>query len=343
MTSTTMPMVCIFVPTYNSQSTILQTLESLLEQTYKNIKITVVDNCSSDNSMMLVKSLDDPRISIVSNSINLGAEANFTRCIELADETYTAIYHADDIYEPTMVEEQIKFLESHPTANAVFTEALTIDGLGHVTGSITLPSEIRKNAPIFTFRDIFKAILKHSNFLICPSAMIRTQVYQNDIQSWRGNLFNTSADLDVWFRLLLLGPMGILPKKLMRYRISGQQGSASVRLNFQRADFFKVIDFYLTHHRVREILTPEDQRNYRSLERRDLAMRSVNLFISGNQVAAMRLCPSLLEVEIWADALRGKRGLGVLISVLTLKLMPKIGLGGLATNIFKKAKRVLKK
>ncbi len=336
-------LVCICIPTFNAENTIVETLNSLLSQTYQKINFIVVDNCSTDDTLNLVNAFDDKRLTIVKNSHNLGSEGNFTKCIELSQGAYTGIYHADDIYEPTMVEEQVKFLESHPAANAVLTEALTIDELGHITGSLSLPAQIRKNAPIFTFDEIFKAVLKHSNFLICPSAMVKTEIYKKEIQSWRGSLFNTSADLDVWFRILLLGPIGILPKKLMRYRISGQQGSASVRLNFERADFFKVIDFYLTQNRIKEALTSQDQRNYLSLERRDLAMRSVNLFILGNKEAVIKLCPPLLNGDIWLDAFRGKRGLGVLIAVLGLRMMPMMGLGGVASSFFKKAKSIFKK
>jgi len=335
--------VCICIPTFNAANTIVETLNSLLNQTFQNINYILVDNCSTDGTLDLVKAFDDKRLTIVKNSHNLGGEGNFTKCIELAQGTYTAIYHADDIYEPTMVEEQVKFLESHPAANAVLTEAMIIDEFGNITGNLSLPAKIRKNAPIFTFDEIFKAVLKHSNFLICPSAMVKTEIYKKEIQAWRGSLFNSSADLDVWFRILLLGPIGILPKKLMRYRISGQQGSASVRLNFERADFFKVIDFYLTQNRIKEALTSQDQRNYLSLERRDLAMRSVNLFILGNKEAVIKLCPPLLNGDIWLDAFRGKRGLGVLIAVLGLRMMPMMGLGGVASSFFKKAKSIFKK
>jgi glycosyltransferase involved in cell wall biosynthesis len=335
--------VRICIPTFNVAHTIVDSLKSLLNQTYRNIDYIVIDNCSTDNTLELVQAFNDPRLRIIKNTHNLGAEGNFTKCIENARGKYTAIFHADDIYEPTMVEEQIKFLESCPSVNAVFTEAFVIDESSAVTGSIQMPAKIRNNAPIFTFEDIFKSILKNSNFLICPSAMVRTELYQKEIRVWRGYLFETSADLDVWLRILMLGPIGILPKKLMRYRISAQQESARVRLNFERADFFKVIDHYLTLDRVKATLSLQDQKNYRCLERRDLAMRAVNLFISGNQLAAVKLCPSLLDMDLLQDALYGKRGLGVLIAVLCLKVLPAVGLEGTATFLFKYAKIVLKK
>lgn len=336
-------LVCICIPTFNAENTIVETLNSLLSQTYQNINFIVVDNCSTDDTLNLVNAFDDKRLTIVKNSHNLGGEGNFTKCIELAHGKYTAIYHADDIYEPTMVEEQVDFLDSFPTAKAIFSEAATMDELGRITGSISMPKEIRESFPLFTFKEIFKSILKNSNFLICPSVMVRTEVYQNDIQAWRGNLFNSSADLDVWLRILLLGPIGILPKKLMRYRISSRQESVRVRMNSARADFFKVIDYYLALKEVRSILSLQDFKNFEGLERRDLVMRSVNLLVSGETQSAMELCPPIFAIDLWLDALQGRRGLGVLIATLCLKVMPVIGLGGVATLLFKNAKSVFGK
>jgi hypothetical protein len=57
----------------------------------------------------------------------------------------------------------------------------------------------------------------------------------------------------------------------------------------------------------------------------------------------MELCPSIFAIDLWLDALQGRRGLGVLIAALCLKVMPVIGLGGVATLLFKNAKSVLGK
>ena len=121
------PMVCICIPTYNAAATIRETLTSILAQTYTNLVIHVSDNASTDKTLEIVESMADSRIHIHRHENNIGAEGNFTRCIQLATGKYTAIFHADDLYGADMVAKQVAFLESHPDAGAVFTEAEMID------------------------------------------------------------------------------------------------------------------------------------------------------------------------------------------------------------------------
>ena len=78
-----------------------------------DVEWIVVDNHSSDATVTIVESFSDERITLHHNSVNLGGEGNFNRCIALARGKYTAIYHADDIYESEMVAAQVAFLEKH--------------------------------------------------------------------------------------------------------------------------------------------------------------------------------------------------------------------------------------
>jgi len=90
------PLVSICIPTYNAKKTVVQTVQSILNQTYKNLEIIIVDNASTDNTLDLLQKFKDPRIKIYKNIKNIGAEKNFSRCIELAKGKYIAIFHADD-------------------------------------------------------------------------------------------------------------------------------------------------------------------------------------------------------------------------------------------------------
>src|SRR5690606_21225201 len=100
-----------------------------------------------------------------------------------------------------------------------------IDENGKNIGAIGLPKGLLSANNLYSFEEIFKTVLRQSNFMICPSVMARTAVYQQEIKSWRGELFKSSADLDVWFRILQKHSVGILPRRLMRYRISSNQWS----------------------------------------------------------------------------------------------------------------------
>lgn len=315
------PLVCICVPTYNAAATIRETLESVLAQTYRNLVIHVSDNASTDDTLKIVESVADARVHIHRQEKNVGAEGNFNRCIQMAEGKYTAIFHADDIYEPDMVARQVAFLEANPEAGAVFAEATTIDEMGHRIGEIRLPKGIVSSGGLYDFSTMFKAILRHSNFFICPSAMVRTQVYQQEIKRWRGEQFRASADLDLWLRILQLHPVGYLPERLMRYRISGSQWSAKVRLGTERADFFLVTDHYLAQESVRAKLDAADLRNYRWLERRDRLMRAVNLFVGGNPGAGDELIHDIPSRDALLAALKSKRGAFVLLLGAYVKLL----------------------
>lgn len=329
------PLVCICIPTYNAAATIRETLESICTQTYPNLVVHISDNLSTDDTLNIVESIEDSRITIHRHTENIGGEGNFNRCIEYAEGKYTAIFHADDIYESTMVASQVAFLEAHPRAGAVFTEASLINETGSMIGEIRMPKGLVSPNGLYDFPTMFKAILHHSNFFICPSVMVRTYVYQQEIKYWRGELFKSSADLDLWLRILQAHPIGYLTERLMRYRISNSQWSARVRSGTERADFFLVTDYYLAQESVCLLLDELDFNNYRRLERRDRIMRSVNLFISGQPSETHNMLHDLFGWDALGAAFKSKRGaffllLGLYVKLLTALKLYKFGKMSLA-------------
>jgi glycosyltransferase involved in cell wall biosynthesis len=314
-----LPLVCICIPTYNAAASIRETLESILAQTYPNLTIHVSDNASTDETLKIVESISDRRISLHRHDVNVGGEGNFNRCIQFAEGKYTAIFHADDIYEPDMVTRQVAFLEAHAEAGAVFTEASLIDEAGKRIGEIRIPHEIASPNGIYDFATMFKAVLRHSNFFICPSFMLRTQIYKQEIKIWRGELFGSGADLDVWLRILKNHPIGHLPERLMRYRISNSQWSAKVRLETERAVIFKIIDYYLEQDAVRRMLNSGDFLNYKSLERRDRLGRAVNLFLIDRPMEARELLNATPSCDALRASCQSKRGLLILLGNVYLR------------------------
>jgi len=338
-----LPLVCVCIPTYNAAATIRETLESILAQTYANLVIHVSDNASSDETLAIIESIADPRVTVHRHDLNIGGEGNFNRCIQLAEGQYTAIFHADDVYEPDMIARQVAFLEAHPEAGAVFTEASLIDETSNKIGEMRLPRGIASPSGLYDFTTLFKAVLRHSNFLICPSVMVRTPVYRQELKCWRGELFKSSADLDLWLRILQSHPVGYLQERLMRYRISDSQYSARVRLGTERADFFVVIDHYLAQEQVRALLDRTDFNNYRRLECRDRVMRAANLFIVGRPKQADRLVRDIFSWDALASAVSSKRGAFVLLIGIYVKLLILLNLDKFGKTSLVYIKRVTRK
>ena len=122
------PLVSICIPTYNNARFLRECLDSIVNQTYQNKEIIIVDNASTDETKKIVKEyVEKYKVKYYRNKKNIGGEANFTRCIELAKGEFIAIYHSDDIYLPNMVEKQVQVFQDNSTLGAVFTSANIIN------------------------------------------------------------------------------------------------------------------------------------------------------------------------------------------------------------------------
>lgn len=273
------PLVSICIPAYNAERTIEDTLTSIINQSYKNLEIIISENGSTDSTLDIIKKFNDYRIKLYCYEHTVSAEQNFSRCIDLANGVYIAIFHADDVYTPNMVAEQVNALNVDSSIGAVFTMAYCIDINGKVIGDYVLPCEL-KGKQIFSFNDIFKSILKNHNFLLCPSAMVRGRIYK-DMGTFNINKFGTSSDLDMWLRVLNKGPISIIDKKLMCYRISSNQGSAKYnKLRIDEGDFFKVVDFHLECMNYSTRMIFENYIHFYDFQRaNDNIQRAVNLVL----------------------------------------------------------------
>lgn len=293
------PLVFICLPAYNAGSTIRATLESLVAQRYQPFQIIVADNASTDDTVMIVReyAARHQNIKVHCFGENIGAEGNFNRCLRLAGGEYTAIYHSDDVYDPDIIGKQVAFLETHREAGAVFTAARIIDGGGRQVGVRKIPGTLaQKNPPVYGFKEVFKCMLQEGNFLMTPSAMARTRVYRDQIQQWGGKQYASSADLDVWLRISLAGPIGIINQPLLSYRMSPASFTYNAaRLETKRDDLFLVLDQYIV--RYRQLLSPSDMINYRMLNLHREVVRSVNLIIANRPRQVRALLKGIISGE----------------------------------------------
>ena len=334
------PLVCICVPTCNAASTVRETLLSILGQSYEHLVVHVSDNASTDDTLKIVESVADSRVILHRHDANVGAEGNFTRCLQLAGGKYTAIFHADDIYEPDMVAKQVAFLEQHPDVGAVFTEAVTIDEQGVPFGAIGHAPNSRGKVVRYGFRELLQTLLLHYNFLVCPSAMARSELYRDEIREWGSSLFRSSSDIDTWLRLSRKLPIAVLGERLLRYRISRSQYSEKIRNRTERADFFLVLEHYLARPEVRAFLTEDDLRHYGWLDRHERVARALNLFGIARVSEANDLLQGLFCWDSIDAALHSRRGLVTLAGGTLLRLLILLGASQSSIAIVKSIKKI---
>lgn len=243
------PLVSICIPVYNAEITIDRTIASVIGQTYHNIEIIVVDNRSSDRTLERVREFRDPRIRIIENPVHFCcAEYNWNTCFAHTRGEFIALFHADDVYTPDIVSRQVDTFKKFPSVTGVFTQGDVIDEDDKVIDTIRLPSIITGNIP-YTYRELLPVVLEQGDFLLCPSAMIRSEVYKKEAP-FRYDQFGSASDLDMWLRVAKRGPIIIIDEKLLKYRMSRTQWSFTLKARTREADGFRVMDSHIAESRT---------------------------------------------------------------------------------------------
>lgn len=262
----------IHVPVYNREETIEKCINSIINQTFQKFDLYIHDDCSTDNTLNILKKMNkDKKFKIISNPYNLGLYGNFNNILEKVNTRYFAIFHSDEEYNKDIISEEYFFLKNQDVS-VVFSNGYF--DIGNLKKQVIPNSVFRTGKNIYNFNEVFNLTLKYFNFFICSTAM-----FKRDIISKVGNFdekFGMSLDLDMWFRLLEIKPVGIINKNLV---VQNLKTSASY-VEFKKDtpnDFFLVID-KIIKEKYNNKLNREQYINYKILKMRDNSRILFHLF-----------------------------------------------------------------
>lgn len=102
------PLVSIIIPTYNREDFVKDAIESALSQTYSNIEVVVVDNCSTDKTWDIICDIKSPKLLAYKNGRNIGPVMNWKKGVELSNGDYVKLLFSDDMISENYVEECLK-------------------------------------------------------------------------------------------------------------------------------------------------------------------------------------------------------------------------------------------
>lgn len=222
-------LVSVCMNVYNAEDYIVAAINSVINQTYKNLQIIIVDDDSTDNTLNLIKSIKDPRIEIYSQPYNCHISHACNTALKFAKGDYIAHLDSDDIWFPEKIEKQIEFLENNHEYGACFSYISTINTDGNVCDETN-----NYFTNLFTFnnipqREMYRYLFDNSNMLCHSTAFIRRELVE------KVGLYDASLiylqDFDYWMRLLTVCPIYILPQKLMFYRVHNGNNSKVLREN----------------------------------------------------------------------------------------------------------------
>ncbi len=129
---TNTPEVTVLTPVYNGLPHLKESIESTLNQSYKDFVFLIIDDASPDPEVLeCIKSYKDPRIKLVVNEENLGVSRTINKALEIIDTPYVVRSDQDDVNLPNRVEEQIKFLKENENISIICSWEHTIDSEGN--------------------------------------------------------------------------------------------------------------------------------------------------------------------------------------------------------------------
>ena len=208
------PLVSVCIPAYNSAVYIKKTMESVLSQEYENIELVVVDDCSRDNTLEVVRSVKDPRVRIVKNEKNLGMTGNWNKCLAEAKGDYIKLICADDILYRDSIKKELRALLKHPEVTLVMSDTALIDENGERTGCF----KRYPRSGLLDGKKVAKRALIFKSFFGAPCNTLFPR------SSWeRAGGFDPGfpyiLDFDMWLRMACLGKIYVIHEELNGFRV----------------------------------------------------------------------------------------------------------------------------
>jgi glycosyltransferase involved in cell wall biosynthesis len=203
------PLVTILLPVYNGGNYLKIAIESILNQTYTDFELLIIDDGSTDDSVRTISSYSDPRIRLVKNEKNMGIVKTLNRGIQLAEGSFIARMDADDICLPSRIEKQAQYLTEHPEVSMVDSIMEIIDENGK--------SLNKTNSPAITDEEVLRTMAR-INCMGHSSIMMRKDDYVKYL--YRPIYYE---DDDLWLRLLNDGKkIHKVAEPLLLYRVHNQ-------------------------------------------------------------------------------------------------------------------------
>lgn len=240
-----MPFFSIVIPLYNKENFIQNTLKSVLDQSFQDFEVLIIDDGSTDKSLEKIKSISDSRIRIFEQE-NKGVSEARNKGIKEAKANYIAFLDADDYWYPHFLDEMYKYIQALPEQK-VFACAIEFQIKNKIIPSVY--SIERKGD--YQLVDYFKSSLRQS--VLCSSS----GVFQKSIFEVSG-VFNPNyqagEDTDMWVRIGLHFPVVFIWKIGARYVFAQNSLSLSRKKLVSKADFEEYIELEKQNPELKKFL-----------------------------------------------------------------------------------------
>jgi glycosyltransferase involved in cell wall biosynthesis len=185
-----MPRFSVVIPLYNKENFIENTIQSLLNQTFSDFEVLVVNDCSTDTSEQLVARFDDPRINIIQHSVNKGLSASRNTGIKSANANYIAFLDADDLWKPSFLEKIDVLINQYPEASLFATKYEVLHKKNRI---VTHDFKLKNFTKHGIIKNFFESNLNQSIYY--PSCLCVKKIVFEDVGYYNEEV-NYSEDVD---------------------------------------------------------------------------------------------------------------------------------------------------
>ncbi|MEN6640914.1 MAG: glycosyltransferase family A protein [Armatimonadia bacterium] len=215
------PTVSVGIPFYNSEATLLNSVRSVFGQTFQDWELVLMDDGSTDGSLEVARSIDDPRVRVISDGQNLKLPGRLNALHRVTKGKYIARMDSDDLMHPRRLEEQVALLDQRPEVDVVGTLMYAMDarkGVHGVEGSA---------APIEPPQTLARPAFMHATI------MGRAEWFRNN--PYDETYLHGFEDRDLWCRTCGSSGFAVIPKPLYLVDESGITVRKFLRArNYQR-------------------------------------------------------------------------------------------------------------
>jgi len=237
-----MPLVSVIMPSYNYEGYISEAIESVLNQTFDDFELIIIDDASKDNSKKIIQSFDKKNIKIRSffHKENQGLAKTVNECIKKAKGKYISYFSSDDIWSKEKLEKQLEILEKDEDL-IVWSEGLVVDAKSDFTGELF--TQIHSALNRKKSGDIFEELLK--NNYICGQSLIYKRENLKNVRfdehlKYLGD-YKFIVDLAKKYKFYFI------PEPLVMYRIHGRNTIFSDRIGWKKEDI-RIRNYFLEEY-----------------------------------------------------------------------------------------------
>ena len=170
------PLVSIIIPVYNAKNFVIESIESVVNQSYPNLEIIISDDCSTDGTQEVIKSYlkdkDSSQFKVFLNQENLGVTKNFRQCFNACTGEYIAIHAGDDVMLSDKIRTQVEFMKNKPTCVITYHNIEVFDSetnkvlyyYNSIFQNIPRSGDVRKFIKYYCFSGLSSVMIRKSSF-----------------------------------------------------------------------------------------------------------------------------------------------------------------------------------